>query len=200
MLPQLMDTSSAQQPLLPRLPGGAGEARRQGLPLARHHGAGPAHEPQRRAPRLSQETPEESRGSRGAATTRSPTSSWPRARSTSPSATRRPRSTSRSWPSSATAARRSTAASLTPTVRANLRMSCLPESLLDGQIPDYDEFQRVAVSCRRKSAPGSSCYAKMLLPLISRGSPAGLHQRSHGRGLPHDPDAHLLLENRGGAG
>lgn len=25
-------------------------------------------------------------------------------------------------------------------LRANLRMSCLPESLLDGEIPDYDDF------------------------------------------------------------
>ena len=25
-------------------------------------------------------------------------------------------------------------------MRVNLRMSCLPESLLDGQIPDYDGF------------------------------------------------------------
>ncbi len=30
------------EPVLPRLPGGPGEARRQGLPLARHHGARPA--------------------------------------------------------------------------------------------------------------------------------------------------------------
>jgi hypothetical protein len=28
-------------------------------------------------------------------------------------------------------------------LRANLRMSCLPETLLDGQIPDYDEFLEV---------------------------------------------------------
>jgi hypothetical protein len=25
-------------------------------------------------------------------------------------------------------------------LRQNLRMSCLPEPLLDGQIPDYDDF------------------------------------------------------------
>jgi hypothetical protein len=25
-------------------------------------------------------------------------------------------------------------------MRANLRMSCVPESLLDGEIPDYDDF------------------------------------------------------------
>jgi hypothetical protein len=25
-------------------------------------------------------------------------------------------------------------------MRANLRMSCLPDSLLDGEIPDYDHF------------------------------------------------------------
>ena len=113
MLPQLMDTSSAQQPLLPRLSGGAGEARRQGLPLARHHRARPADEPQRRAPRLPAQSPEEAGPFRAAATTRSPTSCWPRARSTSPSATRRPRSISRNWPSSARAARRNTAASPT---------------------------------------------------------------------------------------
>ena len=25
-------------------------------------------------------------------------------------------------------------------MRANLRMNCIPESLLDGQIPSYDDF------------------------------------------------------------
>jgi hypothetical protein len=40
------------QPLLPCLPGRAGEARRQGFPVSRHHRARPAAEPQRRAPCL----------------------------------------------------------------------------------------------------------------------------------------------------
>ena len=52
MLPQLMDTSSGQSPYFLAYQGGAGEARRQGLSLSRHHGAGPADEPQRCAPRL----------------------------------------------------------------------------------------------------------------------------------------------------
>jgi len=53
------------------------------------------------------------RAAAAASTTRLPTSCSPRARSTSPSATSRPRSTSPSWWRSATGARRSTAASRT---------------------------------------------------------------------------------------
>src|SRR5207249_11382456 len=50
--------------LLPGLSGGAGETRRQGLPLARHYCAGPADEPHGCSSRIPEKVPE---GSRSAA-------------------------------------------------------------------------------------------------------------------------------------
>ena len=52
-----------------------------------------------------------------------------------------PESTSASWPSSAMAARRSTAASrVVSTWRPIFEMHCLPECLLNGKIPSFDDF------------------------------------------------------------
>ena len=46
------------EPLLHRLPGSAGPARRQGFPLHRHHRARPVAQPRRQAPRLPAQAPE----------------------------------------------------------------------------------------------------------------------------------------------
>ena len=113
MLPQLMDTSSSNSPYFLAYQAAQVKLGDKGF-LSRDitvrdlllnrsdvHHVYPTQASEEAGPR------------RAAATTRSPTSSSPRARSTSPSATRRPRCTSGSWPSSATAARRSTAASPT---------------------------------------------------------------------------------------
>lgn len=44
------------------------------------------------------------------------------------------------FPNNVKAGRRNTAITDRAELCANLRMSCLPESLLSGVIPDYDEF------------------------------------------------------------
>ena len=141
MLPQLMDTSSAQSPYFLAYKaaqvklGDKGFLSRditvQDLLMNRSdvHHVFPA------------QSPEEAGACRAAATTRLPTLCLPRARSTSPSATKPREVFSASWPNSATAEKRSMAASRAPThMKANLRANCLPETLLEGTIPAYDDF------------------------------------------------------------
>ena len=124
LVPIELDTVIGQQPVFPRLQGRPGEARRQGFSLAGHHRSRFADEPQRCASRLSEETPEDARPHRAAATTRSPTSCLLKAKSTSPSATNHPRSTSRNWPSNATVVRaRYGGITRKAEMRANFRMT-----------------------------------------------------------------------------
>jgi hypothetical protein len=138
MLPQLMDTSSSRAPTS-CLPGGAGQARRQGLPVARHHRARPASESERRAPRLPQEASQEAGPHAGRY---NQIANFVLAQSEINIAIgdKPPEVYFASWPSSATAARRSTAASPTRRAARQPRASCLPESMLDGEIPNYDDF------------------------------------------------------------